>query len=53
MVLGTDILNLLQAANELTGKTKSKQILLLTDGGDDDQIAQTTLAMALKLDALF
>ncbi|MDC9715446.1 MAG: VWA domain-containing protein [Gammaproteobacteria bacterium] len=31
---GTNILNLLQAANDLTGKTANKQILLLTDGGD-------------------
>jgi len=44
---GTDILNLLQAANELTGKTKSKQILLLTDGGDDDNFKEA-VAYATK-----
>ncbi|CAB5496023.1 hypothetical protein THERMOT_436 [Bathymodiolus thermophilus thioautotrophic gill symbiont] len=37
---GTSILNLLQAANDLTGKTENRQILLLTDGGDDNNFKE-------------
>ncbi|CAC9557966.1 hypothetical protein [uncultured Gammaproteobacteria bacterium] len=37
---GTNILNLLQAANDLIDKTENKQILLLTDGGDDSSFEE-------------
>ncbi|SHN92024.1 vWA domain-containing protein [bacterium endosymbiont of Bathymodiolus sp. 5 South] len=44
---GTDIRNLLQAASDLTGTTKNKQILLLTDGGDDANFKEA-IAYAIK-----
>ena len=33
---GTNILNIIQSANDLLGDAPNKQILLLTDGGDSD-----------------
>lgn len=37
---GTSIFNLLRSANDLLGKVSNKQILLLTDGGDNNNFDQ-------------
>ncbi len=37
---GTNILNIMQSANDLFGNALNKQLLLLTDGGDKDGFAE-------------